>query len=53
MTNVSGAHRQRQVMPPDLLAALKRERAHMLARVNNDARIIANERREQMMKGTR
>lgn len=51
MTNVSGAHRQRQVVPPDLLAALQRERAHMLARVEQDARVIQQERRQQMKEG--
>lgn len=47
MTNVSGAHRQRQVVPPNT-TALDRERAHMLARVEKDARTIRQERRQQM-----
>lgn len=52
MPNVHGAHGQRPiVVPPCTLAALERERAYLLARVERDARTIAQERRQQMMKG--
>ena len=52
MPNVHGAHGQRQqVVPPCTLAALEREREHLLARVEQDAKTIRKERRQQMMKG--
>lgn len=49
MPNVHGAHGQRPiVVPPCTLAALERERAFMLERIEQDARIIRAERQAQM-----
>lgn len=52
MTEMSGAHRQRRVVPPNT-TAMDRERAFLLARVEQDARAIQKERRQQMMKGAK